>query len=250
VVLVIGGVVLSDSRRRNYLSNLTSGGSSFINVQVEKLDPAKRMPSAFTENGKSLVGYSDSSPKFDWNQAAQTEQLSTSKDSDSQSAISSHSNDVPTAAVSFPYVTPDPKDPVAPVQKKNEPVESEVKESRVRQAQKSASARSILNESNKPKPQPPEPELSSPQGEPAPIDSQKIVKNEQQFFQGVFEVIDNCLVFDRPQREAAVITNLPSRTWIRVEKKEGNYLFINSLNDPAVRGYVALEDASFERIGR
>ena len=219
-------------------------------MQVEKLNPAKLMPSTFMENSKSLVGYSDSSPNFDWNQAAQAEQLSTSKDPDSQTAVSSHSNDVQTAAVLFPYVTPDPKDHVAPVQKKNEPVESGVTEPRVAQDQESASTRLIPEERDKPKPQRPEPELFSPRYEPPPIDSQKIVKKEQQFFQGVFEVIDNCLVFDRPQREAAVITTLPSRTWIRVEKKDGNYLLVNSLNDPAVRGYVALEDASFERIGK
>ena len=142
----------------------------------------------------------------------------------------------------------DSKENGAPAQKKNKPAESGATKDRATKAQKPASARPIPDESDEPKPKPPAPPASSPD-ESAQIDAQKMVKNEQRFFQGVFEVIDNCLVFVKPQQQAAVITTLPPLTWIRVERKAGSYLLISSLNDPAVRGYVALEDASLERIG-
>jgi hypothetical protein len=207
------------------------------------------MPSAFRENRKPFAGYSDASAKIDWDQARQAQPLFASEDSGSNAETPSTSDNVQTPAVPPPHATPDQKDTVAAVQKKNKPVESGVTKAPITEAQKPASARLTRDESEKPKPQAAEPPPASPQDEPAELDSQKIAKNEQQFFQGVFEVIDNCLVFDTPQREAMVVTTLPSRTWVRVEKKDGNYLFISSLNDPAVRGYVALEDASFERIG-
>jgi general secretion pathway protein A len=246
-ILVGGSVVLSGSQGRDYLSHLTSGGMNFINVQAEKLKPANPMPSAFTQNSPPWVAYSDRNPKVEWGQPHQAGQLSTVKDSGPNGETSNNSNNVQTAVPS-PENASDSKENGAPAQKKNKPAESGATKDRSTKAQKPASARPIPGESGEPKPKPAEPPPSS-RNEPAQIDAQKMVKKEQQFSQGVFEVIDNCLVFDKPQQQAAVITTLPPLTWVRVEKKAGSYLLISSLNDPAVRGYVALEDASLERIG-
>lgn len=71
---------------------------------------------------------------------------------------------------------------------------------------------------------------------------------EQRFFQGLFEVTADSLVFDQPRMESALLKTLRPGSQVRVEQKLGNFLLVRSMNDPAMSGYVPLEDAYFKRI--
>jgi general secretion pathway protein A len=71
---------------------------------------------------------------------------------------------------------------------------------------------------------------------------------EQRFFQGLFEVTADSLVFDEPRMESALLKTLRPGSQVRVEQKHGNFLLVRSLKDPALSGYVPLEDAYFKRI--
>jgi general secretion pathway protein A len=93
------------------------------------------------------------------------------------------------------------------------------------------------------KPQPLEPDTPLTENEPL----QAMPKKESQPFVGNFEVVQDSFLRDKPESDAA-ITILPPGTRVRVEGKNGNYLHVRSLSDPALRGYVHLEDAFFERI--
>jgi general secretion pathway protein A len=72
-------------------------------------------------------------------------------------------------------------------------------------------------------------------------------KAEQPSFLGVFEVVQNSFLRDKPESNAA-ITILQAGNRIRVESKKGDYFLVRSLDDPGLRGYVHREDAFFERI--
>ena len=71
---------------------------------------------------------------------------------------------------------------------------------------------------------------------------------EQLFFQGLFEVTADSLVFDEPRMESALLKTLRPGSQVRVEQKHGNFLLVRSLKDPAMSGYVHLDDAYFKRI--
>jgi hypothetical protein len=71
---------------------------------------------------------------------------------------------------------------------------------------------------------------------------------EQRFFQGLFEVTADSLVFDQPRMESALLKTLRPGSQVRVEQKLGNFLLVRSMKDPALSGYVPLEDAYFKRI--
>ena len=71
---------------------------------------------------------------------------------------------------------------------------------------------------------------------------------EQRFFQGLFEVTADSLVFDQPRKESALLKTLRPGSQVRVEQKLGNFLLVRSMKDPALSGYVPLEDAYFKRI--
>jgi type II secretory pathway predicted ATPase ExeA len=71
---------------------------------------------------------------------------------------------------------------------------------------------------------------------------------EQRFFQGLFEVTADSLVFDEPRMESALLKTLRPGSQVRVEQKHGNFLLVRSLKDPALSGYVPLQDAYFKRI--
>ena len=71
---------------------------------------------------------------------------------------------------------------------------------------------------------------------------------EQRFFQGLFEVTADSLVFDQPRMESALLKTLRPGSQVRVEQKLGNFLLVRSTKDPAMSGYVPLEDAYFKRI--
>jgi type II secretory pathway predicted ATPase ExeA len=71
---------------------------------------------------------------------------------------------------------------------------------------------------------------------------------EQRFFQGLFEVTANSLVFDEPRMESALLKTLPPGSQVRVEQKQGNFLLVRSLKDPEMSGYVHLDHAHFRRI--
>jgi type II secretory pathway predicted ATPase ExeA len=71
---------------------------------------------------------------------------------------------------------------------------------------------------------------------------------EQRFFQGLFEVTADSLVFDEPRMESALLKTLSPGSQVRVEQKQGNFLRVRSLNDPEMSGYVHLDHAHFRRI--
>jgi type II secretory pathway predicted ATPase ExeA len=71
---------------------------------------------------------------------------------------------------------------------------------------------------------------------------------EQRFFQGLFEVTADSLVFDQPGMESALLKTLRPGSQVRVEQKLGNFLLVRSMKDPTMSGYVPLENAYFKRI--
>lgn len=71
---------------------------------------------------------------------------------------------------------------------------------------------------------------------------------EQRFFQGIFEVTADSLVFDEPRMESALLKTLPPGSQVRVEQKQGKFLLVRSLKDPEMSGYVHLDHAYFRRI--
>jgi general secretion pathway protein A len=100
---------------------------------------------------------------------------------------------------------------------------------------------------DRPKTQPVEPQIVSPESEPAQLNRQITPKKEQPSFLGNFEVVQDSFLRDKPASDAA-ITTLPPGTRVRVESKNGDYLRVRSLNDPELRGYIHREDAFLERI--
>ena len=73
-------------------------------------------------------------------------------------------------------------------------------------------------------------------------------EREQRFFQGLFEVTADALVFDEPRMESALLKTLPPGSRVRVEQKRGNFLLVRSMKDPEMSGYVHLDHAYFRRI--
>ena len=71
---------------------------------------------------------------------------------------------------------------------------------------------------------------------------------EQNFFQGLFEVTADSLVFDEPRMESALLKTLRPGSQVRVEQKHGNFLLVRSLKDPEMSGYVHFDHAYFKRI--
>ena len=100
---------------------------------------------------------------------------------------------------------------------------------------------------DRPKTQPVEPQIASPDREPVQLDRAITPKREQPSILGNFEVVQDSFLRDKPESDAA-ITTLPPGTRVRVESKNGDYLRVRSLSDPELRGYVHRQDAFFERI--
>ena len=73
-------------------------------------------------------------------------------------------------------------------------------------------------------------------------------EREQRFFQGLFEVTADSLVFDEPRMESALLKTLRPGSQVRVEQKRGNFLLVRSMKDPEMSGYVHLDHAYFRRI--
>jgi general secretion pathway protein A len=71
---------------------------------------------------------------------------------------------------------------------------------------------------------------------------------EQRFFQGVFEVTADSVIFDEPRTESALLKTLRPGSQVRVEQKQGNFLLVRSLKEPEMSGYVHLDHAYFRRI--
>ena len=84
----------------------------------------------------------------------------------------------------------------------------------------------------------------SPETDPSPRDRQ--ITPKQQPSLGVFEVVQDSFLRDKPESNAA-ITMLQAGHRIRVESRSGDYFLVRSLDDPGLRGYVHREDAFFER---
>ena len=104
-----------------------------------------------------------------------------------------------------------------------------------------------IETADRPKAQPVEPQIVSPENEPVRPDREIPAKREQPSFVGNFEVVQDSFLRDKPESDAA-ITTLPTGTRIRIESKNGDYLRVRSLDDPGLRGYVHRQDAFFERI--
>ena len=104
-----------------------------------------------------------------------------------------------------------------------------------------------IETADRPKAQPVEPQIVSPENEPVRPDREIPAKREPPSFMGNFEVVQDSFLRDKPESDAA-ITTLPTGTRIRIESKHGDYLRVRSLDDPGLRGYVHRQDAFFERI--
>lgn len=72
--------------------------------------------------------------------------------------------------------------------------------------------------------------------------------SDRDFFRGTFEVTADSLLFDGPAHQSALLKTLRPGVRVQVENKIGNFLAVRSLEDPAMEGYVHLEDAFFRRI--
>ena len=116
-----------------------------------------------------------------------------------------------------------------------------------------AAPRTIERTDRRPIQAPPEPQLQrarGPQYWPNPPTGAKPpgANREQRFFQGLFEVTADSLVFDEPRMESALLKTLAPGSQVRVEQKQGNFLLVRSLKDPELSGYVHLDHANFRRI--
>jgi hypothetical protein len=85
-----------------------------------------------------------------------------------------------------------------------------------------------------------------PPPEPSSLDRRQSANAKQASYLGIFEVVQNSFLRDKPESNAA-ITILQAGNRIRVESKKGDYFLVRSLDDPGLRGYVHREDAFFER---
>ena len=250
-LVILAGVsaLLHDPQGRDYVSGIPAGRQDLFNNPVEQLNPAKLTPEVFKEDYDALADDREVSPKVDRGQAKKPVEDSV-PDTAPDVTAGTGRNNLQTGAVKPPVMNQDLEENAARPLGQGEPVKPAVTESRPTQADMRVAGRLMAAEPKAPEVQHSEAHLRSLEDVVAPFDSQDSVKNEQRFFQGTFEVTKDCLLLDKPRREAAVVTTLPSRSWVRVEKKEGNYLFVRSLNDPGIHGYVHLENAFFERIGK
>jgi hypothetical protein len=66
---------------------------------------------------------------------------------------------------------------------------------------------------------------------------------------GVFNVIGQSLVREKPAADAEITGSFQPGTRVRVMGKAGEYLRVQSLDAPALSGYVHVEDAFFEPAG-
>ena len=110
-----------------------------------------------------------------------------------------------------------------------------------REGEKTSATR---DDSKKP---PAELEIARPQSEGSQPDHQTTAKREPPSALGNFEVVQDSFLRDAPG-PAATVTILPPGTRIRVERRDGDYFRVRSLDEPQLRGYVHREDAFFERI--
>jgi hypothetical protein len=246
-LVILAGViaVLDEPQRRDYVSGVPAGRQDLLGNHVEQLNPANRAPDAFKQHNDTLADDRDVIPKLDRGQAKKPVEDSVPDTVPVVSAGSGRS-DVQTGAVKPPVMNQDLEENAVWPVRQGEPAEPAVTESRPTEMR--LGGRVMAAEPAEP--QHAEAQLRSLEDVAAPFDSQDSAKNEQRFFQGIFEVTQDCLLLDKPRREAAVVTTLPSRSWVRVEQKDGNYLRVRSLNDPGIHGYVHLENAFFERIGK
>ncbi|MEX0802130.1 MAG: AAA family ATPase, partial [Candidatus Binatia bacterium] len=130
-----------------------------------------------------------------------------------------------------------------------QPAEPSSGKSHTTSVQKPTSAQPIVNKPDATQPQTTKPPAYWPNDKPARREPRK-TDQQQYFYQGTFEVTADSLLFDQPQRESALLKTLRPGIQVQVEKKIGNFLIVRSVQDPAVQGYVHLEDAFFKRIGR
>ncbi|HXV79971.1 MAG TPA: AAA family ATPase [Candidatus Binatia bacterium] len=95
--------------------------------------------------------------------------------------------------------------------------------------------------------QPVDSRTDPPETERLQLDRKTTSKRETPSLLGNFEVIQDSFLRDKPG-SATTITILPPGTRIRVERRDGDYFRVHSLDEPELRGYVHREDAFFERI--
>ena len=130
-----------------------------------------------------------------------------------------------------------------------QPAEPSSGKSHTTSGQKPKRAQPIVNKPDGTQPQTVKSPAYWPNDKPARKEPRK-TDQQQYFYQGTFEVTADSLLFDQPQRESALLKTLRPGIQVQVEKKVGNFLIVRSVQDPAVQGYVHLEDAFFKRIGR
>lgn len=110
-----------------------------------------------------------------------------------------------------------------------------------------AKMRGSLEQRGPPTEKPADSQIDPPENEPLQPDRQITSKRETPSLLGNFEVVQDSFLRDQPG-SAATITILPPGTRIRVERRDGDYFRVHSLDEPELRGYVHREDAFFERI--
>jgi general secretion pathway protein A len=99
-----------------------------------------------------------------------------------------------------------------------------------------------------------EPERGNVQGvewadnKPAQVRSDTRTDKEQRAYVGNFTVVGKTLLFNKPQRQSAIVTTLWPGMRVRVEGKTENYLRVRSLKHPEIKGYVHPEHAYLERL--
>jgi hypothetical protein len=209
---VTAGVKNNYEQSREYLSHVAAEAKEFVDAQLQNIKRTNRGPKIAAEGAPKEAPATDRGPAGKEERSAPQKAAEFVANFDSRRDV--QTSPQPPAQIEQPGAT--------------EPL--------IHRPERSRSQRS-------------EPQRSSLKEKTTELGSVKGARKEARFFRGHFEVVRDSVVFERPTTEAAIIATLSPRTWVRVEERVGNYLRVLSLNDPWLRGYVRMEDASFEYIG-
>jgi general secretion pathway protein A len=240
-LLAAGSLTFYHQSSRDYLSHVAADAKDFVDMRLETLKQAKWTPTTVEEdisNGKR-ADYSGS-PASRVSAKQETQNPGPDKTRDGNEEKSTNSKKAQTE---------EQKTDVMPTAGSSKPAEPTVPAPGGRQAAKPESAPPRFDEPAARKPQPTDSQRSFLTSKPPEPGSRKSANKPQRLFPGHFEVTKDSVIFDKPNRQAAVVATLPPRTWVRVEENLGNYLRVRSLNDPDIRGYAHTEDAFFQHIG-
>jgi general secretion pathway protein A len=238
LLLAAGSLTFYHQSSRDYVSHVAADAKDFVDMRLETLKQAKWIPTTVEEeisNGKRADYSGSPASRVSAKQATQEPGQDKTRDVDEEKSTNSK--------------TEEQKTDVTPTAESSKPAEPTVPASGGRQAAKPESAPLKLDEPAARKPQLPDSQRSFLTNKPPEPGSRKSANKPQRLFPGHFEVTKDSVIFDKPNRQAAVVATLPPRTWVRVEENLGNYLRVRSLNDPDIRGYARTEDAFFQHIG-